>query len=142
MQHISPPSPSSSILLPLFPAGLSAEDVTEREGACEGNRGKPSVEWICALSPPPFLLLPPLLCLLGGCLHPPPPALCPGHKCWPFGGEQESRRVDGGLKTELQCQSESRRMVVTNLKVNTHILLDDNISEWSTPTSSKVSEQL
>lgn len=59
MQHISPPSP-------LHPAAFSSlcflpasrqRMWQKRESACEGKRGKPSVEWICALSPPPFSFL-------------------------------------------------------------------------------------
>lgn len=37
-------------------------------------------------------------------------------------GEKETRRLDGWLKTELQCQQGIRRKVATNQKVMGHIL--------------------
>lgn len=135
MQHISPSSPSSSILLPLLPAGLSAEDVTEREGACEGERGKPSVEWICALSPPPSLLLPPLLCLLAGCLHPTPACVVPRAQVLALRRGGGTGIWPGGRGTENWTSMSAREQKHGGDKPkgkHTHILLDDNISCWST----------
>lgn len=114
IQQQSPPSASPQ--LPPFPAGLSAEDVSGRES--EGKRGKPSVEWICALS-----LLHPFFSFLFSSVTSPAFLYLPCPRCALVTlsagprGLKESRLVDGWLKTELQCQLGTRRMEVTNLKV-------------------------
>lgn len=120
LQHYSLPSPPPPAAPSLSCRPLSRGCVWVRESVCEGKRGKPLVEWICALSLPPFLLL---LLLLLYLICPPSPSsasIAPWAPSVPALGEKETRPVDRQQKTELQCQQEIRRMVVTNQEVIGH----------------------
>lgn len=122
MQHISlsslslpfssPPHPPAlfSSLPSLPPAPSLSCRPQQRMCLGEGKGGKQSLEWICALSPPPFLLL----------ICPPSPSsasAAPWAPSAPALGEKEACPAYGQQKTELQCQQEIRGMVVTNQEV-------------------------
>ena len=96
--HRPPPFP---VALPLLPPFLAAPEKRMCLGVClcvcvcERERGRLSVEWICALCPPPFLLsfsLPPSPRLHSPSLSGVPLAIWAGLTQWQTGG-----RTDGAL---------------------------------------------
>lgn len=118
--------PSSIILFPLLPPSSLPFLPASQQRMCQGGRvcvreKRKAVSRMdtcplsSTLSSPSSSPLPHL------CLSSPSSAsAAPWAPSVPALGEKETRRVDGWLKTELQCQQGTRRMVVTNQKVTGH----------------------
>lgn len=121
LQHYSLPSPPPHphfSSLPFLPASQQRMCLGERVCVREKRKAVSRMD-MCPLSSTLASPSPPPPCHLW-LSSPSSASAAPWAPSAPALGELETRRADGRLKTELQCQQGIRRAVVTNQKVTGH----------------------